>query len=268
MNDAYLRIGTVELALSAGLLAVNLVLSSALGLGLTRRLVWASLRMTVQLLLVGQVLRWVFALDRPLPVLLVAVAMAAMAGVSAVGRTSRRFARITWDSLVSVLAAAFLVTGVGLAGIVRPGPWWNPQYLVPLLGMVLGNTLNGITLSLERFMGDLDQRRGTVETRLALGATRWEAAHAEVRAALRTGMIPTLNSMVVMGVVSLPGMMTGQILAGADPSDAVRYQIVIMFMIAAATALGGLAVTLLAFRTLFDAEHRLRLDRLHRTGTR
>lgn len=264
MNDAYLRIGAVELALSAGLLAVNLVLSAVLRLGLTRRLLWASLRMTVQLLLIGQVLRWVFALDRPLPVLLLALGMATMAGFAAVGRTSRHFARITWDSLVSVLAASFLVTGVALVGIVRPSPWWDPQYLIPLLGMVLGNTLNGITLSLERFMADLDTRRGTVETRLALGATRWEAAHEEVRAALRTGMIPTLNSMVVMGLVSLPGMMTGQILAGADPADAVRYQIVILFMIASATALGGLGVTLLAFRTLFDADHRLRLDRLQK----
>ncbi len=266
MNDAYLRIGTLELVLASGLLGANLVLSTVLRLGLTRRLLWASLRMVVQLLLVGEVLRWVFALDRPLPVLLLAVLMASLAGHAAVGRTTRRFAGITWDSLVSVLGAAFLVTGIALAGIVRPSPWWDPQYLIPLLGMVLGNTLNGITLALERFLGDLDSRRGPVETRLALGATRWEAAHEELRAALRTGMIPTLNSMVVMGLVSLPGMMTGQILAGAEPHDAVRYQLVIMFMIASATALGGLGVTLLAFRRLFDARHRLRLDRLRQVG--
>jgi putative ABC transport system permease protein len=264
MSDAYLRIGTLELVLSAGLLAVNLALSGALRLGLTRRFLWASVRMAVQLLLVGQVLRWVFALDRPAPVLILALLMASLAGVAAVGRTSRRFAGVTWDALVSVLAASFLVTGVALGGIIRPAPWWDPQYLIPLHGMVLGNTLTGISLALERFLGDLDTRRGPVETRLALGATRWEAAHDEIQAALRTGMIPTLNSMVVMGVVSLPGMMTGQILAGAEPHDAVRYQIVVMFMIAAATALGSLGVVLLAFRTLFDGEHRLRLDRLRK----
>lgn len=95
---------------------------------------------------------------------------------------------------------------------------------------------------------------------MSLGATRWEAAHKHLRDALRTGMLPTINSMMVLGVVSLPGMMTGQILAGINPVDAVRYQIVIYFMLAAGTALATLFVVLLAFNTMFNSSHQLRLQ--------
>jgi len=268
VNTDYLQISYGQVALSALLLAVNAGLSFALKLGLERRLLIAAVRMSAQLLLIGYALEWIFQLAHPGPVLAVACAMAAMAGVSAVSRTSKRFAGIYWDSLVSVFGAAFLVTGLALSGLIPVEPWYEPQYLIPILGMVLGNTLNGITLGLDRFMEGITQRRGLIEAHFALGATRWEAAHQEVREALRVGMIPTLNSMMVMGIVSLPGMMTGQILGGVRPVDAVRYQIVIMFMIASATALGMFCVVMLAFRRLFDGHHRLRSDRLVRVAAK
>jgi putative ABC transport system permease protein len=263
---AYLHIDLAQLALAAALVLVNVGLSWALRLGLGRSLLIASLRMSAQLLLVGLVLDWVFALNDPLSVLAIAMVMATLAAVAAVNRTRRRFAGVYWDALVSVVGAAFVVTGAAVIGIIRVDPWFDAQYAIPLLGMVLGNVLNGISLALDRFTEGVVSRRERIEAFLSLGATRWEAAHDLVRDALRVGMIPTINSMMVMGVVSLPGMMTGQILAGAAPTDAVRYQIVIVFMIAAATALGGAGVTLLAFRRLFDARHRLRVDRLHEPG--
>lgn len=261
-TSLYIPIGYGQLALAASLIVVNLLLSFALRLGLTRTLLVASVRMTVQLLLVGYVLSYIFALNRPLPVLGVALLMAGVASVAAVNRTSRRFAGVYWDSLISVLTVSALVTGFGLEGILRVEPWFEPQYVIPIAGMVLGNVLTGISLALERFTEGLVTHRDQVETLLALGATRWEAAHTEVQAAVRTGMVPTLNSMMVIGLVSLPGMMTGQILAGASPLDAVRYQIVIMFMLAAATSLGSLAIVLLAYRRLLTPQHRLRLEEL------
>jgi len=162
-----------------------------------------------------------------------------------------------------VFGASFVVTGAGVLGIVNVHPWYEAQYAIPLLGMVLGNILNGISLSLDRFMEGIVRERALIETDLALGASRWEAAHDLVTEALRTGMIPTVNSMMVMGIVSLPGMMTGQLLAGVAPAAAVRYQVVIMFMIAAATALGALGVVLLAFRKLFNSRHQLCFNLLH-----
>ncbi len=261
----YLQIGYAQTALAAVLVIANLALSAALGLGLGRQLLVASVRMCVQLLLLGLVLEWVFSLDRPLPVVGLGLAMAVIAGVTAVNRTRRRFAGAYWSSVVSVAGSSFVVTGLALGGILRVEPWFDPQYAIPLLGMVLGNTLSGISLSLDRFVESLVERRRAVETTLALGGTRWEAAQDLLADAMRVGMIPTVNSMLVMGIVSLPGMMTGQILAGAHPADAVRYQIVIMFMIAAAAALGAFGVVFFAYHRLFDQHHRLRLDRVAKT---
>lgn len=265
-GSLYLMLSEYQMLFGSALLLVTLGLSLLLRLDLGKPLSIAAVRMVVQLLLVGLVLDWIFALNHPWLILLMAVAMAATAAGSAVGRTRRRFSGLYWNCLVSILGSSFLVTGLALTGIFRLDPWFTPQYLFPLLGMVLGNTLNGISLSLDRFLDDLVKQRDLIETRLCLCATAWESVHDLFRGALRTGLIPTINSMAVMGVVSLPGMMTGQILAGVDPGDAVRYQIVIVFMITAAAALGSTAVLLLAFRVMFSPRHQLRLHRLVSRG--
>jgi len=264
--NGYIELSLWQVGLSALLMLLNIGLSIWLRMGLEKPLIVASARMVVQLLLVGYVLEWIFHLDSPWPVLLVGSVMTGIAGVSAVQRTSRRFPGIYWDSLVSVFGAAFLVTGLTLTGIIRVRPWFDPQYSIPILGMVLGNTLNGISLSLDRYLDALTTGRDRVETLLAFGATSWEASQGAMRDALRLGMVPTINSMMVMGLVSLPGMMTGQILGGARPEDAVRYQIVILFVIASATALGSMGVCLLAYRTLFSHRHQLRAELVTRTG--
>lgn len=262
MKPSYLEIGNWQLAFAAGLIVANLVLSGWLRLGLTRSLSIASVRMTVQLLLVGLVLDYIFSLDRPLPVVVIGLVMTGFAGVAAVNRTRRRFAGIYLNSVLCVFGASYVVTGAALLGILNVEPWYRAQYAVPLLGMVLGNLINGVSLALGHFMDGAMRDRDLIEADLALGATRWEAAHPLIVASLRTGMIPTINSMMVMGIVSLPGMMTGQMLAGAAPASAVRYQIVIMFMIVAATALGTFGVVLLAFRAVFSRQHQLLTDRL------
>ncbi|OZC02384.1 ABC transporter permease [Rubricoccus marinus] len=257
-------IGFGQLALGALLLAVNLGLSVALRLGLAKDLVIGAARMTVQLLLVGLVLDWVFASENAWLILGIATVMAALAGRAAVNRTVRRYPGILWNALVVILGASFLVTGATVLGILRVEPWFDPQYLIPLHGMLLGNALNGISLGLDRFMEGCAKDRPLIETRLALGATRWEAARPVAKEAIRTGMIPVVNSMMIMGLVSLPGMMTGQILAGADPAQAVRYQILIMFMIASCVALATGGVVALAYRALFSPRHQLRSEKLRR----
>ena len=133
--------------------------------------------------------------------------------------------------------------------------WYQPQYAIPLLGMVLGNILNGITLGLNTFTEALVTRRDYVEPMLSAGATRWEAAREPLRDAMTTGMTPIINAMMIVGLVSLPGMMTGQLVSGMEPLHAVKYQIVIMFLIASATALGTVGVVVLTFLKLFNTDH-------------
>ncbi len=182
MNAAYIHLSNLQLGFAALLMVINIAISVWLRLGLERNLMVARVRMVVQLLLVGFILEWVFALTSPWPVIGIALVMAALAGTSAVSRTRRRFPGIYWNSLLSVLASSFLVTGAAL-GIINVHPWYEPQYAIPLLGMVLGNTLNGVSLALDRFMEGVARERGVIEGDLALGATRWEAGHALVREA-------------------------------------------------------------------------------------
>jgi putative ABC transport system permease protein len=144
----------------------------------------------------------------------------------------------------------------------RPEPWYHPRYALPLLGMMLGNTMTGISLGLDVLTIGLVRERAAVESCLALGGTRYQALLPVVRDALRSGFMPTINGMAATGLVSIPGMMTGQILAGVEPIDAVKYQLLIMFLIAGGTGLGTLAAVMGGVRLLTDHRHRLRLDRI------
>jgi len=257
----YIDISLWKLAIAALLMLINIALSYIFKLGLARNLVVATLRMVSQLLLVGLVLEYIFNLSHPLAVIAIALFMAGMAGAAAVRRTNKRYAQIYFDSLFAIITASFFVSAVANR-LLAIEPWYDPQYVIPLLGMILGNSLTGVSLALNSFLNAVQEKQRQIEGMLALGATRFEAAHELIKQSLRTAMIPSINAMMVMGIVSLPGMMTGQILAGAAPSDAVRYQILIMFMIISATALASFTVIMLAFRALVSKEHRLVLSRL------
>jgi len=255
-----------QLAIAASLILISGTISLLLHLELERRLLLAAVRTVVQLLLIGLVLGWIFKANQWYIVVALMLAMTLIAGFAAVGRTGRRYRGIWLDSFVSMWASSWLILAVALLAVVQVDPWYKPQYAIPLLGMILGNTLNGISLGLDRLGEELAAKRDEVESLLALGATRWEAALAPIQQAVRTGMIPIINSMMVVGLVSLPGMMTGQLLAGADPLQAVMYQIVIMFLIAAGTSLGTVSVVLLSYRRLFTPEHQFLPGRLVKRG--
>ena len=265
---SYLELSYFQLLMAALLVLINGAISVALQLRMERSLLLASARTIVQLLLIGFVLEWVFNLDRWHIVLLLWVVMTLVAGHTAASRNRRRYRGMWFNTLVSTWLCSWIVTAFALLVIFRGlDHWYQPQYAIPLLGMVLGNTLNGISLGLSTFTEALVSRKGEVETLLAMGASRYEAARAQIQHAVRTGMIPIINSMMVVGIVSLPGMMTGQLLAGTAPIEAVKYQIVIMFLIASSTGLGIVGVVLLTFRCLFNVEHQFRSDLIvARTG--
>ena len=188
--------------------------------------------------------------------------MTTLAALAAVRRAKHGFRGVFVVALGAISLASASILGFGLVAVVGHRPWWAPQYAIPLLGMLLGNALTGISLGLDRYLGSLLQRRDEVEMLLGHGATAREAA-AEIRAdAVRVGMIPILNSMAVVGTVSLPGMMTGQILSGTSPAVAVGYQIAILFLIAAATGLGTVLTVAGSERRLFGDRDRLLAERI------
>ncbi len=260
----YLALDTVDLALGGLLILLAAGLSVALQLGLQWKLLIAAARMIAQLLLVGLVLKTLFALTSPLWTMLAALFMVAFAGREVMARQEGGLPRL-WSygiGSAAMLTAAGLVTVLALTTQVRPDPWYDPRYAIPLLGMILGNCLTGISLGLQSLTRGARQQRDGIEAQLALGAERMTALLPVLREALRTALMPIINAMAATGLVALPGMMTGQILAGADPVEAVKYQILIMFLIAGATALGTILLCLAAYRVLSDPLERVRWERI------
>jgi putative ABC transport system permease protein len=262
MTGSLIAIGPVELAISTALILAAGIVSVVLRLGLERRLAVAAVRTAVQLGLIGVILERIFALDAPLLVVVLIVVMTVFAAREAVARSSRSYRWIFLDAWLATAGSCLVVGGIVTQVVVGVRPWYDPQYVIPLLGMILGNSLNGIALCLDRFLEHLETRAAEIELHLCFGATRREALGEPMRVAVRTGMIPIINAMAAAGIVSLPGMMTGQILAGAPPLQAVAYQIVVMFMIAAASALGAMATAVAAGHRLVAPDGSLRLDRL------
>jgi putative ABC transport system permease protein len=259
---ALIELGPLHLAVATVLVIAAGAISVALGLGIERRLAVAAARTVVQLGLLGLVLERIFAVRDPLLVVALLLLMTVFAAREAIGRASRRYRGVLADAWLTMAATCFIVGGVVTQVVVGVTPWYDPQYVIPLLGMILGNSLTGISLCLDRFLDHLAVRTAEVELRIAYGATRREALAAPLQDAVRTGMIPIINAMAAAGIVSLPGMMTGQILAGSPPMQAVAYQIVVMFMIAAAVAFGAMLVVVLAGRRFMGKDATLRLDRL------
>ena len=260
----YIQLGYSDLALAALLVVANAGLSLALQLGLERRIAVAALRMVVQLSLVGLVLKVLFATVSPWWTGAAALGMILFAGQEIMARQDRSLTGWWGYGLGTgaMLLAAGLVTVFALTTQLRPDPWYHPQYAIPLLGMVLGNTMTGISLGLHGLAHGVVERRAAIEARLALGDSVGQALLLVVRQSLRSAVMPIVNAMGTTGLVSLPGMMTGQILGGVDPAEAVKYQILIMFLIAGGTTAGAVAAVLGGARRLTDQRQRLRLDRL------
>jgi putative ABC transport system permease protein len=264
MGDGVVPLSLLDLGLGAGLLLLLALLSLRHGLGLERRIAVAGLRMCVQLALIGLVLERLFAIGHPALVLLVALVMVGIAGWEIDRRQKRRFRGAIGVLLGTgaMSASCLLIAIVTLAVLLQPDPWYSPRYAIPLLGMMLGNTMNGVALALDGLTTGAGEQRRLIEGRLLLGMSAGEAIRPLQAACLRTALTPILNQMSVAGLVALPGMMTGQILGGSPPMVAVAYQILIMFLIAGSVGLGTLCAIMLGARILFDERERLRLDRL------
>jgi len=254
-------VSVTGLALAAALVLVAVAISHWQRLGLARDFLVGAFRAVVQLVAIGYVLVYVFAVNRWWLVLLTLVAMLAAATAAATRRTGSRSPKDRFTMSTISATAMFVSAGLVLAYVtqvvIRLHPWYEPRYLIPLFGMIVGAAMNGAALAAERFESEMESRRAEVETYLALGATPARAAAEPVRRALVAALIPAVNGLMVVGLVQLPGMMTGQILAGQSPLLAVRYQIVVAFMLTAATAMTTVIVVLWYRRKFFTAAAQL-----------
>ncbi|KAL3137213.1 hypothetical protein ABBQ32_006765 [Trebouxia sp. C0010 RCD-2024] len=256
-EDDAVYLSPLALGLAALLLIINGLLSIYLSLGLHKTLGIAAIRCTLQLTVLGYILVPIFSYDRWWLVLLYAGFMITIAGAEAVSRPSAVYRGMLLHTLGMVGGTASGIICYAMLLIIRPQPWWHAQYFIPTLGMLLGNCISGVSVGLSAIMEELTTGKARIELLLALGANRMEATSETMQRCLVLALTPVLNQMSVMGVVSIPGMMTGQILGGTSPSQAARYQIMIMFLIAATTCIAVVGTVYLAVLSIMDRQHRL-----------
>ena len=259
-----IHLGALDLGVAALLVLLSAGASVLLQLRLEGQLLWAAGRMVVQLLLVGLVLRLVFQVGSPWVTVGIVVLMIGAAAREVAVRPSQRLQG--WANYrigaAAVGASSIATVALALLTAVRPSPWFDPRYAIPLMGIVLGSVLNSASLGLDSFFGGLVAGRAAIEGRLALGATIHEALAELIRNSIRRGLIPLINQMSAAGIITLPGIMTGQLLAGMDPVEAVKYQILLLFLLTGAGAMAASGAVYLAARSVTDERQRLRLDRL------
>lgn len=257
-NHQVVPINLMQLAYAYGLILLSVGFARLHQIGQEKQLLWASIRMVLQLLAVGYLLNLVFAVRSPVPVILMLLAMTGFSLQVAGTRIKKRmphFYRIMGSSIIIGCGG---VTFYFCLLVVGYTPWFDPHYLIPLAGMIIGNAMNGASLSAERLSSEMHDRREEIETAICLGANARQASEPAVRIAYTASLIPTMNTMAATGIVALPGMMTGQILSGTEPVIAVRYQIAIMCAITGAVAITSFLILLQGYRHYFTKAHQLK----------
>jgi putative ABC transport system permease protein len=257
--ESLIKLDLSDLVWALGMIAIAIGISSWQKLGLELPLANATLRTVVQLLGVGYILAVVFQIKNAIAVLAVLMVMLTIATITARNRIGKKIPQL----LPVVFGSLFFSTALTLSYtnllIIQPDTWYEPQYLIPLAGIVLGNAMNGAAIAGERLVSTISSSRLEIETHLSLGATGEQAVTTYRKEAIRAGLIPTLNQMMVVGIVTLPGMITGQLLSGIDPLDAASYQILIMLMLAFTNLLTTVLVTQGLTRQFFNPQSQLEL---------
>jgi putative ABC transport system permease protein len=251
-GSGVITVSPLHLAITFGFVIATAIVLAALGLRVWRQYLFAAVRAGAQVLLLGYILSWIFGLTSFMLVLGVIALMTGVAAFTVARRNTTAPKSIAPVAFVIMFAVVVCVVMIVANVIIGVHPWYDPRYLIPLSGMILGNAMSGMAIALERMFSDMDMRTDEIRSLVALGATPWECARASIRSALRAGIIPNINTLATIGIVFIPGMMSGQVLAGIDPMTAAPYQIIVSFMISAADVACATAVVLWMYRHRFS----------------
>lgn len=253
----FIKLDLVDLACAVGLMGAAIGLSAWERIGLELNLAIATGRTILQLAVLGYVLEFIFALDNLWAVLAIVSVMLTISAIVARNRITQKIPQmlpLVWGSIFVSTTLTIVYTNVL---IIQPDRWFEPQYVIPLAGIVLGNAMNAAALAGERLVSTMNASHLEIETHLSLGATPQQAIVQYRKDAIRAGLIPTLNQMTLIGMVTLPGIMSGQLLSGVNAREAASYQILIMFMIAFANLLTTVLVTRGISRQFFNSAAQL-----------
>ncbi|GJE95251.1 ABC transporter permease [Phanerochaete sordida] len=260
--------GTADLTwenvgLAFSFIIFDAAISRILKLGVGTSLVTAAVRCVIQLTLVSLVLQKVFEAKNPWGVAGIAFLLNLMGTIeTVVNKAKRRYEHMFPSVLFAMLFSTIPVSIIGIRFAMSVDPFWKPEQYIPVVGMLCGATISGIVVACNYVLKELYENRDKIETYLAFGASRFEACKPIATDALRLALTPNINQMSVLGIIAIPGMMTGAILGGSSVQQAARLQMVIMFMISSCTALASIVTTVLALSVVVDAEHRIRTDKI------
>jgi len=215
MNTSIYQIGIPNLLIGFIPAAVVVVIYACWALK-TGTLLYAIVRMVIQLLLIGLVLNYIFNTDSPILVSILLTFMLLVASWIALRPIHEHRIKFYFTALVSIVIGGMFTLAVVVFGVIQLNPWYEPRYLIPLAGMIFSIAMNSVSLAAERFLSEESKGVPYIEAR---------------NTAFKTALLPNINTLFAVGLVALPGMMTGQILAGISPFIAVRYQIMVMFML-------------------------------------
>jgi len=235
------------------LLGINLIASVKFQLGLEKHFFKASFRVTLQLLILGFLLNWIFSITNPILIVMILLVMMINASYHIKKRVTQGYRFAFLDHLISVLLSILPISFVG-AFVLHIEPWWNPSFFLPLVGMIIGNALSGVSTGVQTYLLDVHEKKEEVLNWIAYGASVKEASQSIRKRSILLAMNPTLNSMYSMGIVSIPGMMAGQMIGNQAPHDAAVIQIVVMILIFSGTFFGSLIGLILAEKKIFNQE--------------
>ncbi|KAJ3817283.1 UPF0014-domain-containing protein [Lentinula raphanica] len=263
-SDDAAELTWINVALAFGFIAFNVVFSYVFDLGVGVSLLVAATRCVVQLAIVGTLLQKVFETDSPWAVAGIAFLLNFMGTFEiVVNKSKKRHKNMFPSVLFSLLASTIPISIIGVRFAMSITKFWEPSQYIPVVGMLCGSTINGVVVSITYILKEMQENRDRVEMYLAFGASRTEACKPILVDALRIALTPTINQMSVLGIISIPGMMTGAILGGSSVERAAKLQMIIMFFLSASTALASICSAGYAISVVVDRDHRIRQDKIY-----
>lgn len=224
---------------------------------LEKDLLIATFRSFVQLIAIGYLLELVFTSNSPPFTLMILVVMTVIAGRTTGNRAKKKTPNAQSIALISIGVGSALTLALLIILGVFP---FTPQYIIPIGGMIIGNAMTTATLVITRLTSDFNDQRNMIESKLALGATSRQASLTQFQRTIKSAMSPIIDTTKTVGIIKLPGAMTGMILAGASPLEAVQLQIIVMYMLVGAATFTGLIAAYLTYRQFFTPMHQLVFD--------
>lgn len=259
MNNELINMSWMHVAVTTLFIIAAGICSICLRLKLEKDLLIGTLRTFIQLFLLGYVLKYVFALNNPLVIFFLFSLMIYFAASIISGRVKEKKVPYFLPVLASMFLSYVIINSIVMTVVIQVEPWYYPVYFIPIGGMIIGNSMNALAISINIWFDTLKKERDRIELYLSLGATPVESTSDNFKNAIKSGMIPSINALMSVGVVSIPGMMTGQILAGVDPLIAIKYQIVIMFLLVGSTTISSVFALHIVRRLSFTQTHQLKV---------